>query len=132
MKWIPLHIRRQLHLSTYMFRIITGGCPSNFINKFQYISGGSRDGDNCNLYTRKSRSHKEFFYLGAKCWNILPKPLRTSDNVKLFSTQYKQQLLNSILTDSDYKLENAYDYFYKIKTKPGESKTFIQNSSRNL
>ena len=98
----------------------------------QYISGGSRDGDNYNLYTPKSRSHKEFFYLGTKCWNILPKSLRTSDNVKLFSTQYKQQLFNSILKDSDYKLENAYDYFYKIKTKLGESNSqiaFIQNSN---
>ena len=41
-------------------------------------------------------------------WNILPKPLWTSDNVKLFNTQYKRQLLNSILEDNDYKLENAY------------------------
>ena len=114
--YYPLHIRRQLHLSTYMFRIITASCPSNFINKFRYISGGSRDGDNCNLYTQNSRSHKVFFYLGAKCWNILPKSLRTLDNVKLFSAQYKQQLLKSILTDSDYKLENAYmTIFIKLK-----------------
>ena len=129
MKWIPLHLRRQLHLSTYMFRIVNGCCPSNFVNKFQYISGGSRDGDNCNLYTQKSKSHKEFFYLGAKCWNILPKYLRTSDNVKLFSRQYKQQLLNSILTDSNYQLENAFDYFYKIK--PVESATIESSSMGN-
>ena len=39
MKWIPLHIRRQLHLSTistYMYKIINGRCPSNFMNKFEY------------------------------------------------------------------------------------------------
>ena len=52
MKWIPLHIRRQLHLSTCMFRIINSCCPSNFINKFRYISVGSHVGDNCNLYTK--------------------------------------------------------------------------------
>ena len=119
MKWIPLHLRRQLHLSTYMFRTINGYCPLNFGNKFQYISGGSRDGNNCNLYTQKSKSHKEFSYLGAKCWNNLPNYLRNSDNVKLFSKQYKQQLLNSIQTDNNYKLENAFDYFYKFK--PSES-----------
>ena len=54
-------------------------------------------------------------YLGAKFWNILPNHLRTLDDVKLFSKQYKQQLLNSIQTDNNYKLENAFDYFYKVK-----------------
>ena len=71
MKWLPLHIRRQLHLTAYMFRIINGQSPKNFMNKFTYISGGSRDGNNCNLYTNKSRTHKEFYYIGAKCWNLL-------------------------------------------------------------
>ena len=49
------------------------------------------------------------------CWNILPNHLRTLDDVKLFSKQYKQQLLDSIQTDNNYKLENAFDYFYKVK-----------------
>ena len=43
MKWLPLHLRQQVHLTTYMFNIIKGQSPSNFINKFKFISGGSRD-----------------------------------------------------------------------------------------
>ncbi len=31
MKWLPLHLRRQLHLSNYMYRIINNNCPSNFM-----------------------------------------------------------------------------------------------------
>ena len=46
MKWLPLHLRRQLHLSSYVMKIIKGQSPSNFINKFQFISGGSRNGAN--------------------------------------------------------------------------------------
>ena len=39
MKWLPLHLRRQVHLSSYVLKIIKGQSPSNFINKFQFISG---------------------------------------------------------------------------------------------
>ena len=34
MKWLPLHLRRQLHLSVYMYKIITGKSPPQFMNKF--------------------------------------------------------------------------------------------------
>ena len=112
MKWLPLHIRRQLHLAAYMYRIINGYSPKNFMNKFSYISGGSRDGNSCNLYTNKSRSHKEFYYIGAKIWNILPQPLRNITSVKDFSNSYKKQLLNSILNDQDYKPDNKFDNLY--------------------
>ena len=54
MNWLPLDLRRQLHLSTYMYKIINGISPSQFLDKFSYISGGSRDGESCNLF---------FFYL---------------------------------------------------------------------
>ena len=46
--------------------------PSNLINKFKFISGGSSDGANCNLYTPKSKNLKKIYYLGAKAWNCLP------------------------------------------------------------
>ena len=39
MKWLPLHLRRQAHMSAYMFRIIKDMSPSNFMNKFRFISG---------------------------------------------------------------------------------------------
>ena len=96
MKWLPLHLRRQVHLSSYVMKIIKGQSPSNFINKFRFISGGSRDGANCNLYTPKSSSLKQFYYLGARAWNNLPSDLRIIDNHKLFCKEYKLQLLHSI------------------------------------
>ena len=40
MSWLPLHVRRQLHLSAYMYRILNENCPRHFIGKFSYISGG--------------------------------------------------------------------------------------------
>ena len=40
-----------------------------------------------------------YYYLGAKCWNVLSNNLRECDDIKLFSKQYKQKLLNSIIND---------------------------------
>ena len=54
-----------------MFKIIKGQGPSNFINKFSYISKGSRDGNNC-IPTPKSKNQKIFHYLGAKAWTHAP------------------------------------------------------------
>ena len=113
MKWLPLHLRRQLHLSSYMFRIIKGDCPINFENKFKYVSGGSRNANNCNLYIPKSRSHKNFSYLGASCWNTLPHELRDLDDIKKFSNTLKAQLLSSVTTDANYSCNNSYDYVNK-------------------
>ena len=81
MKWLPLHLCRQVHLSSYMLKVIKGESPKNFIN----ISGGSRDGSNCNLYTPKSPNLKNFYYLGAKAWNNLPSDLRNKCDAKAFS-----------------------------------------------
>ena len=114
MKWLPLHLRRQLHLSSYMFKIIKGESPSNFMNKFNFISGGSRDGENCNLYTPRSKSLKNFYYLGAKSWNVLPSTLRNLNDVKVFNTAYKARLLESVINDTSYTVNNAYDHFYII------------------
>lgn len=114
MKWLPLHLRRQVHLASYMYRIINNMCPSNSSNKFSYVTGGSRSGDNCNLYINKSKTHKDFKYLGAKCWNVLPTNLRSSENVKFFGKIYKVRLLNSIIDDSQYSVNNACDHFYEL------------------
>ena len=114
MRWLPLHLRRQVHLSAYVLKTIKGKSPSNFINKFNFVSGGSRDGANCNLYTPKSSSHKQFYYLGARAWNNLPSDLRKIDDPKLFSKEYKFQLLYSITKDSNYVLNNSFDNFYKL------------------
>ena len=106
MNWLPLDLRRQLHLSTYMYKIINGISPSQFLDKFSYISGGSRDGEICYL-------HKRFLYLGAKCWNLLPHPLRQAKSAKTFSNLYKSKLLDSIKKDSNYIVDNSFDNFYK-------------------
>ena len=110
--WLPLHLRRQLHLSNYMFRIINDNCPSNFMNRFNYVSGGSRNSERCNLYINKSASHKNFYYLGAKCWNIIPQNLRNLENIDKFSQTYKAKMLQCITTDPNYILNNSYDFFY--------------------
>ena len=115
MKWLPLHLRRQVHLSSYMFKIIRGQSPNNFINKFKFISGGSRDGANCNLYTPKSKNLKNFYYLGAKAWNNLSTDLRNKVDPQSFSKFYKTQLLESITKDDKYVVNNAYDYIYRPK-----------------
>ena len=111
MKWLPLHLRRQLHLSNYMYRIMNDNCPTNFRNKFRYVSGG-RSSNNCNLYVDRSSSHKEFYYLGAKCWNNLPSETRTISDITWFSKAYKNQLLLSSTTDPNYVTNNSFDHLY--------------------
>ena len=115
MKWLPLYLRRQVHISLYMFKVIKGEIPNNFINKFKYISGGSRDGSNCYLYTLKSLNLKNFYYVGAKAWNNLPSDLRNKCDAKAFSNIYKAQLLHSIIGDPTCVVNNAYDFLYRHK-----------------
>ena len=102
MNWLPLHLRRKVHLSSYMLKILSGQSPSNFINKFKFISGGSRDGANCNLYTPKSKNLKNFYYLGAKAWNSLPIDLRNMSDPKVFGKHFKSHLLDSVKNDPNY------------------------------
>ena len=116
MKWLPLHLRRQLHLSTYMYKIINGMSPPQLRDKLVYITGGSRDGEKCNLYTNKSKTHKHFYYLGAKCWNMLPQPLRQADDAKQFSNMLKIKLLQSIENNDGYVVDNTHDFLYNFDT----------------
>ena len=116
MKWLPLHLRRQLHTSTYMYKIINGLSPPQLRDKFVYISGGSRGGNNCNLYTKKSKSHKQFFYLGAKCWNLLPQTVRHAESAKHFSITLKNNFFHSIDKDPNYLVDNTYDKLYELNT----------------
>ena len=115
MKWLPLHLRRQLHLSSYMFKILNGYCPENVEDKFTYLSGGSRDGENCNLNVKRSKSLKHFNYLGSRTWNLIPPELRTStSDPGEFSKLLKTRLLNSIANDINYTINNGFDNFYKL------------------
>ena len=109
MKWLPLHLRRQVHISSYMFKVIKGESPNIFIDKFKYISG------NCNLYTTKSPNLKNFYNLGAKAWKNLPSDLRNKCDAKAFSNIYKAQLIHSIIGDPTYAVNNAYYFLYRPK-----------------
>ena len=80
------------------------------------VSGGSRDSENCNLYVNKSTSHKNFYYLGAKCWNNLPKSIRILPDISTFSNSYKKLLLSSVALDPNYMTNNLFDYFYAAVT----------------
>ena len=58
----------------------------------------------CNLlYTNKSKTHKQFYYLGAKCWNILPQPLRLAESAKTFSNTLKCRLPHNIEINERYQ-----------------------------
>ena len=57
----------------------------------------------------RSKSLKDFYYLGAKCWNITPLDLRDIEDVKLFSKAYKARLLNAIKEDQDYRVNNNFN-----------------------
>ena len=114
MKWLPLHLRRQVHMTTVMYKIINGFSPPQLRERFIYISGGSRDGSSCNLYTKKSKSHKQFFYLGAKCWNLLPQTVRQAESAKQFSNVLKNGFFKFIESNKNYKVDNTYDSLYSI------------------
>ena len=114
MKWLPLHLRRQLHLANYMYRVINGNCPTNFINKFTYISGGSRNSENCNLFISNSTPQKSLNYLGARCWNNLPHSLRILPDIDSFGKSYKSQLLSSMASDPNYITNNAVNHLYTL------------------
>ncbi len=64
------------------------------------------------IYINKSTSHKNFYYLGAKCWNNLPNDLRNLPDVCCLSKAYKNRMLISIANDPNYISDNAYDNFY--------------------
>ena len=98
-------------------QIMNENCPTNFRNKFRFVSGG-RNSENCNLYVNRSASHKEFYYVGAKCWNNLPPDVRTSPDILSFSKSYKAQLLSSALADPNYIINNSLDYLYKPIENP--------------
>ena len=98
-----------------MFKIVNEFCPANLKNKFSYVSGRTRDDENCNLIVKRSRSLKHFNYLGSRTWNIIPPGLRTfTSNSPEFSKALKSRLLKSIASDPNYRLNNAFDYFYKL------------------
>ena len=86
-------------MSTYMFKIINGNSPPQLRDKFVYITGGSMDGNMCNLYTNKSKTHKQF---------------HITTSTKTFSNTLKCRLLHNIEIDKRYVVNNFYNYIYKL------------------
>ena len=56
-----------------------------------------------------------FYYLGTKAWNSLPVDLRNMSDPKVFGKIFKSRLLDSIINNPNYIVNNAYDYIYKLK-----------------
>ena len=132
MKWLPLHLRRQLHLAGYMFRIVKGHCPTTFLNSLEYVSGGSRGGSNCDLYLGRSKSLKDLRYIGAKCWNSISLDLRELEDVKMFSKIYKTRLLSSIQEDTNYRCNNQFNKFYKPLEIMGSNTDNLPNELQDI
>ena len=99
-----------------MYKVLNENCPKQFIDKFRYVSGGSRNAEKCNLYTIKSKSHKHFQYLGAKFWNEIPQPIRESPNIGSFNSSIKTSLYKKFYNDEQFIVKNVFDSAYEIET----------------
>ena len=49
-----------------------------------------------------------------KCKSMESCPFKSKGDSKVFSKNYKTQLLDSIVNDPAYVVNNAYDYIYKL------------------
>ena len=61
------------------------------------------------------KTSKKITYQGAKAWNCLPSDLRNLTDPKSFSKNFKNCLLDSVVSDPNSIVNNAYDYIYKVK-----------------
>jgi hypothetical protein len=111
MDWLPLHLKRQLHLSAYMYRIINENYPQHFIEK----SLVELEMEIIVIYTHESQNPSRIFYLGAKAWNILPKSLRASESVQIFSSVYKKARMESVKINRYYQINNSFNDRVGIK-----------------
>ena len=97
----------QATIKTLRAIIIHNIAPSQFEDKFHYVSCGSwHEVGTVVIFTCQNLNPT-----GAKCWNIIPERIQNINEYKTFSKTYKQDLLFSILSDPNYKLENSFDYF---------------------
>ena len=114
---ISISYRSNIFESLLLYSVSCTNCEV-FDKKKSYISGGSRNSESCNLYINRSYSHKNFQYLGAKCWNNLSADMRSITDVDSFNKSYKKLLLDSITTDNNYTLDNSFDKFYTAISTP--------------
>ena len=96
-----------------MHKIINGQAPPAFVDKFAYVSGGSRDAERCNLYIPRSKTHKSFLYLGAKCWDSIAFTVRTEGSTDKFCKILKASFLHDVTSDdTNYRANNQFDLFH--------------------
>ena len=92
-----------------MYKVINGISPFQFVDKFSYISGGSRDGESCNIYTYKSKS-RFLYILDRNAGFYYHSPFAKLNLQKRFKTNlYKSKLLDSIKKYSNYIIDNSFD-----------------------
>ena len=75
---------------------------------------GLRSSEQCNLIVDNTASHKEFKYIGAKCWNDVPVKLRVYESFKHFRKGYKNILFETYKNKVDYDHNNLYDSLLEI------------------
>ena len=49
-----------------------------------------------------------------QAWNILPKSLRASESVQIFSSEYKKALMESVKNNRYYQINNSFNELYQI------------------
>ena len=113
MNWLPLQLRRQTNLATVMYKVINGIAPPKLCEMVNYCSG-LRSSEQCNLIVDNTASHKEFKYIGAKCWNDVPVKLRVYESFKHFRKGYKNILFETYKNKVDYDHNNLYDSLLEI------------------
>ena len=113
MNWLPLQLRRQVHLATVMYKVINGIAPPSICDLFQYCSG-SRSSEQCNLVVETTVNSKEFQYIGAKCWNDVPTSIRESICSKGFSKRYKNLLFEKYKHTQEYNYKNLYESLLSV------------------
>ena len=55
----------------------------------------------------KSVTLKNFYYLGAKAWNVMPTKMRNLDDPRIFGKKYKAKLLDCITKDKNFSVNNS-------------------------
>ena len=79
MKWLPLHLRRQVHLSKFEMVKVPLILLINLNFSLEEVGMGLIESKNLKIYC----------FLGAKAWNCLPTDLRNLTDPKVLSKNFK-------------------------------------------
>ncbi|KAI5744606.1 hypothetical protein M8J76_003752 [Diaphorina citri] len=88
--WLTMDQRREIHVSTLLWRVLNTRTPSYLASMFTPLAlhaHDTRSGDEALLMIPVHRTEffaRSFSVQAAKLWNSLPRKLRTCDNQKVF------------------------------------------------